>query len=304
VAAALGAKGKKVLLVDSDPQCNLTSYLLADEVVDDLLDHSGDPNGQTIWSAMKPVQHGTGEFRQVAPIESGIHNVYLLPGDIRLSEFEEFLGDAWTDCLKRRLGAIRATGAISRLTASVARASKVDFVFFDAGPNIGPLNRILLLDSDFFIVPAACDLFSVRALSTLGQALKSWLIDWNTISSLAPDDAELLPGRPRFMGYVPQRYKVYGQTMAKAPSFYLRQLERRMYRDVVSVIREVDEALAPSSMSDTQLGQVQEFGVLIQLAQRQGVPLSRVVGGNEDQKVEAWTSFRKIADAIVERSAK
>ena len=27
LAAALAAKGKNVLLVDSDPQCNLTSYL-------------------------------------------------------------------------------------------------------------------------------------------------------------------------------------------------------------------------------------------------------------------------------------
>ena len=40
VAMALAAQGKTVLLVDSDPQCNLTSYLIDDEVVDDLLDTS------------------------------------------------------------------------------------------------------------------------------------------------------------------------------------------------------------------------------------------------------------------------
>ena len=60
--------------------------------------------------------------------------------------------------------------------------------------NIGPLNRVLLLDSDFFIVPVACDLFSVRALSTLGQSLKRWTIDWETIAGLAPDEADLLKG--------------------------------------------------------------------------------------------------------------
>ncbi|MYB36323.1 MAG: ParA family protein [Gammaproteobacteria bacterium] len=31
IASAIAAQGKSVLLVDSDPQCNLTSYLLADE---------------------------------------------------------------------------------------------------------------------------------------------------------------------------------------------------------------------------------------------------------------------------------
>ncbi len=40
IAAALASQGKKVLLVDSDPQCNLTSYLVEDSVVDRLLDRS------------------------------------------------------------------------------------------------------------------------------------------------------------------------------------------------------------------------------------------------------------------------
>ena len=42
-------------------------------------------------------------------------------------------------------------------------STKADYVFFDAGPNIGPLNRAMLLDCTHFIVPVACDLFSMRA---------------------------------------------------------------------------------------------------------------------------------------------
>src|SRR5215212_5447992 len=34
LAFALADEGKSVLLIDSDPQCNLTSYLLSDDVVD------------------------------------------------------------------------------------------------------------------------------------------------------------------------------------------------------------------------------------------------------------------------------
>ena len=59
IAFALSSLGKSVLLIDSDPQCNLTSYLLSDDVVDDLLDHSTGGNGRTIWSAVKPVIDGT-----------------------------------------------------------------------------------------------------------------------------------------------------------------------------------------------------------------------------------------------------
>jgi cellulose biosynthesis protein BcsQ len=304
IAAALGEKGKRILLVDTDPQCNLTSYLLADEVVNDLLDHSGSAAGKTIWTSLKPVLDGIGPARPVKPVQTGIDNIHLLPGDIRLSEYEAFLGDAWTDCLKRRLGALRATASISSLTDQLAAEGEFDYVFFDTGPNIGPLNRVILLDTDYFIVPVACDLFSVRALGTLGQTLKSWLVDWNTISSLAPDDAELLQGKPRFLGYIPQRFKVYGQAMAKAPTFYMHQIQRQMFRDVVAVLRKVDPDLVPSSMSDTELGQVKEFGVVVQSAQRQGVPLSGVTGSAENQKVEAWDAFQRIAENILRKTEK
>ena len=53
LAATLANTGKRVLLVDSDPQCNLTSYLLADDVVDELLDKSDSEKGKTIWSARR-----------------------------------------------------------------------------------------------------------------------------------------------------------------------------------------------------------------------------------------------------------
>lgn len=298
VAAALAQKGKKVLLVDSDPQCNLTAYLLDDNYVDDLLTNSDSEEGKTIWSALKPILNGTGNFKNVEPNELGIKNLYLIPGDIRLSEFEEFLGDAWTDCLKRRLAAIHATGSISSYVNSLVNNNSFDYIFYDTGPNIGPLNRVLLLDTDYFMVPVACDLFSVRALSTLGQALKTWLIDWGTIVSLAPDGAYLLEGTPKFLGYIPQQFKVYGQEMSKKPSQYLRKIDRKIYSDLISVLKDINENLVPEQATNTKIGEVKEFGQIIELAQEQGVPLSNVRGGNEDNRIEALNAFNTIANNI------
>ncbi|MGC9261449.1 MAG: ParA family protein [Phycisphaerae bacterium] len=297
IAAALGEMGKKVLLIDTDPQCNLTSYILADDVVNDLLDNSDSEKGSTIWTALKPVLHGRGPVSPAAPIETAITNVHLLPGDIRLSEYEAFLGDAWTDCFKRRLGSIYATSSINILAQELAKAGGFDYIFFDTGPNIGPLNRVILLGTDYFIVPVACDLFSVRALGTLGQALKGWLVDWRTVSAIAPDGAELLPGRPQFLGYIPQRFKVYGQAMAGPQSFYMPQIQRKMFSDVVAVLQSVDKDLAPSTMKDADLGQVKDFGVAVQSAQRKGFPLSRVDNGGG-----AWAAFQGIARNILNKT--
>ena len=93
IAYALAALKKKVLLVDSDPQCNLTSYLIDASVVDDMLDSSESSKGRTLWSAIKPVSEGMGEARLIDPLET--RGLLLLPGDILLSKFEQDLYQSW-----------------------------------------------------------------------------------------------------------------------------------------------------------------------------------------------------------------
>jgi cellulose biosynthesis protein BcsQ len=296
IAAALNELGKSVLLVDTDPQCNLTSYLLSDDVVDNLLDHSDGSDGQTIWTAVKPVFDRVGDVQYIAP--KNIGDLALLPGDIRLSEFEEFLAEAWTDSFRRRLGGLRASTAIRDLVSQINSQRQFDYVFYDAGPNNGPLNRVLLLDSDYFIVPVACDLFSVRALSTLGEAMKRWLLDAQTIASLAPDAASCLAAKPRFLGYIPQRFKTYGQTMTQEASRYLRQIKRRVYEDVSAVISSIDPALAPEASVDPVIGKVKDFATLVQISQREGVPLWKCSSTAQDQKDAAHDAFRQIAHYI------
>src|SRR4051812_19348499 len=86
LAYALAEQKKKVLIVDSDPQCNLTAHLVEDSVVNDLLDNSDRPTGQTVWSALKPIAEATGDVRTIRPVSlpGGVH---LLAGDVRLAEF-------------------------------------------------------------------------------------------------------------------------------------------------------------------------------------------------------------------------
>ena len=299
IASALAALNKKVLLVDTDPQCNLTSFLLDDEVVNDLLDRSDGPSGKTIWSSVKPIWDQSGDVRLIDPQVVG--SLSLIPGDILLSRFEELLGEAWTHCFQRRLGGFHAMGAISELVDSVSAVRSFDFVFYDAGPNIGPLNRALLLDSDAFIVPVACDLFSKRALKMLGQKLKEWIVDWRTAASLAPDRTSLLSGAPRFIGYIPQRFKVYGKVMAREPTFYLGALKRRMHDDITAILTQVDPDLVPIAQKDFLLGEVKDYPSLVQTAQREGVPIWDCSSTDTHQKELARVAFKKIAENLIAR---
>ncbi|MCX5852912.1 MAG: AAA family ATPase [Deltaproteobacteria bacterium] len=303
VGAALASKGKRVLLVDSDPQCNLTSYFFPDDFVNSLLEESETPKGRTVWSALKPLIDEGNSINIIEPFETVINDLFIIPGDIRLSEFEQSLADFWTDCFKRRIIGIKATTALSNLINKLIIKYKFDYVIYDTGPNIGPLNRVILLDCDYFIVPVACDLFSVRALSTLGQSLKRWIIDWETITDLAPDGLYLLKGKPRFLGYIPQRFKTYGQKMAEKSRFYLGHIQRQIHSDLISVLREVDSDLAAESASTSNLGQIKDFGSLVQIAQTEGVPLSKAREGADYLKLQALNAFNEIAENIIRKAS-
>jgi cellulose biosynthesis protein BcsQ len=297
VAAALAEQGKRVLLVDSDPQCNLTSYLVEEDVVNDLLDRSDTEEGTTLWSALKPIVEATGSARIFPPLER-LAGVFLVPGDIQLSQFELELVTLWGDCFQRKPRGFRGTTSLSHVVNQTAAVIDADFVFYDAGPNIGALNRVILLDCDYFIVPAACDLFSIRALKTLGHSLVNWIGEWRTLTELAPDNAPLMAGWPKFMGYIPQRFKVYGGRPSADYAKYLPRIERQILSDVVTVLQRLDPELATGAV---QLGQVKDFGSIAAASQAQGLPMMQVDSGSPEQREEARSTFSKIARKIIER---
>ena len=96
LADALADMGFCVLLIDADPQCNLTAFYLEEEYLDDLLGDSSNEETEdgTIWSAIKPVVDGKGPIRDVklVDIKGG---KFLCPGDVLLADYEEELSAAW-----------------------------------------------------------------------------------------------------------------------------------------------------------------------------------------------------------------
>lgn len=298
IAYALAAIGKRILLVDSDPQCNITSYLVDDASLDSLLDSSDDEDGQTIWSSLKPVVEGEGGLRKIHPIKHG-KNLFLLPGDVRLSEFEAALNDFWRECFQRKIRGFRGVTALSGLVNFVCEENDIDYVFYDCGPNIGQLNKAILLDCNFFIVPAALDQFSVRALKTLGHTLVEWITDWEAVINFAPDGIYLIPGRPKFLGYIPQRFRIYRNAASSSYAPYFARIERGINNEIVALLRKNDSNLLSRSIRDLKIGEIKDLGQLANAGQSQGLPIWEVSEGTHDQRAGAKELFENVARTII-----
>lgn len=300
LAFALTEMDHRVLLVDSDPQCNLTSYLVPPEVVDKYLDGSENSDGRTIWSALRPVSEGSGDYRYVEPIEP-TDNLFLLPGDIQLAQFESDLNSLWTECQGRKVRGFRGTTALSRLVAEAAAKVEADYVFYDSGPNIGPLNRAILLDCHGFVVPMACDSFSLRALKTVGRSLFDWISDWSLISELAGPDVPLLRGKPCVLGYVPGQFRTYYGLPAAASSGFLPRIEKEFRSQIVDLLNKLDPGLARGKPGEYRLGEVKHFGTLVTSAQSAGSALWSATAGPKYLKRQARDAFYGLAKSFIGR---
>lgn len=93
----LASKGKRVILVDDDPQCNLTGMALGGETEDD------ETRVQEIYNTPSNIKTGLAPAFESQPraIEAidcipvpGRDNLFLLPGHIGFAEYEVTLGIA------------------------------------------------------------------------------------------------------------------------------------------------------------------------------------------------------------------
>lgn len=146
---------KRVLVVDCDSQCNVTSYALDETAIQ----ASWQEGGNSIFRVIEPIYEGIGDFVNIQPTQIA-NNLFLIPGDLNLSLYEDRLGDTWNSAKGGSRPDIRIQTAIFRYINWCIQELNIDLVLIDLGPNLGALNRTLLSSSDLFITPLASDLFS------------------------------------------------------------------------------------------------------------------------------------------------
>ena len=110
----------------------------------------------------------------------------------------------------------------------------------------------------------------------------------------------MLPGRPKFLGYIPQSYSVYRGGIVRNQARYLSLLDRSVQSDILSLLKEFDISIEGAS---PKLGEVKDFGTLVAASQNEGVPIYSVRGaGTPEQKDAALNAFRQIAEKIIRQT--
>lgn len=308
VAWMLAEQGYTVVAADLDPQANLTSMFLDEETLEDLWlrDHHTN-EAQTVYDAVEKLKRGLGDVRPISPrpIERS-ERLYLVPGDLALSDFESDLAEQWPKCLDRDERAFRVTSAFSRIVRLAVDAVQADVALIDVGPNLGAINRTALIASDCVVIPLGPDIFSLQGLRNMGPRLRRWREEWGERRSKNPaSDLELPAGTMMPIGYVMMRHAVrldrparwFGKWIARMPEAYL--------RDVL----DDSSTVPPSAQEDANcLGYMKDYKSLMPMAQEANKPMFKLkpgdgaIGGHQSAVLGCHVDFWNLSIEIMRRA--
>lgn len=274
LAAQLALKlDQRILVVDADPQCNLTQYLLND--TDFETTYRAESPTKTIYDVIQPLSMGKGYSSKLPIRRIESFGVDLIAGDPRLALKEDWLAQDWRDAKAGGTRGLRTTFIFAEL---ITRASiNYDFIFFDMGPSLGAINRSILLSADYFVVPMSIDIFSMWAIKNIGQALRVWKKDLDHGIRMAEDPTELGewsqgPRKLGFLGYVTQQHK------EKSESGTRRVVEayNAIRKQLPAAVKEHLGVLYPKDSFDPHLGDIKHLASLAPKSQTLHTPMITV----------------------------
>ncbi|MEW6492124.1 MAG: AAA family ATPase [Cyanobacteriota bacterium] len=291
LAVSLAYAGKKVLLIDFDPQCNLSIATIGfDEFATKLSTSEDYPFGQTIRAYAQPYyqqMQGKEQSYVFKPKYSEIAGLRLaldiVPGDFWLNNFADYLNVGNE--------VISGSGLYRFLLPHILVSEtekkynkKYDYVLIDLPPSFNTLVRSALYSSDYFLVPCTPDLFSAYCVGLIGEVLPSFIRDWTQgrerfMESNQYDTLVPLKGKPKFGGWIFNGFdtrKQYGerqQTGADKAQFnkIVEIVETQLIPKITKNIR--DYGCVPSFVNKQPVARIEDLNVMAPDSIVQNVPI-------------------------------
>lgn len=249
---ALGELGHKTLLVDLDPQCNLTISGLEkeelhkiweeeDSYIDDYESAIQNLNNyddvikkpRSVHFLLKPTEDGLNELEEYPKPLKLAPNLDLIPGRLSIHKYENKIAERWSGAYQGDNLALRTITNIRSICEKLSDTYKYDYVLIDTSPSLGILNKTIISTVDGFIVPAQPDMFSLYGIRNIGNSLELWQKEFSTIYSLiSSEKRKKFPNKfVQFLGYTIYNAKKYQKVppknkynLAQAHYYYVEQI--------------------------------------------------------------------------------
>lgn len=316
IADALAETGRKVLLIDFDPQCNLSIAMLGSSDFKELV--SSNSPSKTIRGFLQGYLQNTGPG--AIKSYSGPYtndNARIVAGDFWLNVYSDSLS-VGNDLLTGN--GIAKFVALRTLENKLQESGEVyDYVMIDLPPSFGGLVRSALYSSDHLIIPCTSDTFSEYCIGLIAQMLPQFIADWQTgigrfkQNNYGMNDYDDF-GKPVFSGWIFNGFDTRAMKMLRADKAHYNNIKD----SIDSLATHLQERIKHYSPvlhyndGDFNIGQVEDMNVLIQNSLWQSIPVSKLAEHKQVKDLTgdraAWsesqlTLIAKVKDQIDEIAA-
>jgi chromosome partitioning protein len=315
LAVSFAEKNKNVLLIDFDPQCNLSIATIGYDEFPNYLQTSAEyPFARTLRAYVQP-------YSQLMPTRTQVHlaqhkliqnnkipNLDIIPGDFWLNKFADQL-NVGNDVIS---GSALYSFLIPEFLVNEAEKEskkEYDFVLIDLPPSFNTLVRSALYCSDYFLVPCTPDLFSAYCIGLIGEVLPSFIDDWvqgrNRFNKSNPHDA-LIPskGKPMFGGWIFNGFdtkKPPGSSESEeigADKAQLNRISEAVKNTLIPSLKKniTDYNCIPEFITEKPIAKIEDLNVMAPDSQVQNVPikyLSKQKPTRESLVRGAWSQPQK-----------
>nr|VFK59766.1 MAG: Cellulose biosynthesis protein BcsQ [Candidatus Kentron sp. TUN] len=294
---ALADLGLKVGIADLDPQCNLTALVLGLNNQKDLGEFFLQKGNEDIYEKLLPILTGDNTtINSVKPCETNNKNLSLIAGNIMMSDVDIQLtiGLAGTEY---QLFAMQFVGAINAIIRKTAESNDLDIILVDMGPSSSGMNRILLMGSDYFIVPTSPDFFFYQAIQSLSELLPKWKQSTDkfrntNVRNFLPKDP------PKLLGIISQKYNRYSGKMTKSYQEWMEKIQVFSHKGLAVSLEKknmvIPEELFKKHIKDNEpynLINVPDFNSLIGMSQNYSTPVFRLTKEQINRKGNVETGM-------------
>ncbi len=224
LAHALAEMCHKTLIIDLDPQCNISLQGIGSEQLNAIWEeedrfiadyesacanssekelHHLLHNPRSIHFHLKPTEDGLSDFDRILPTCNLAPNLDLIPGRLSLHTYEHCVVERWNTIYAADVLAIRTITQIRAIAEKYAESFGYEYILIDLSPSLGVLNKAVLSTVDGIFIPALPDMFSIYGIKNLHESMKAWEKERNVILSfLSKTHKEKFPKNfARILGY-------------------------------------------------------------------------------------------------------
>lgn len=272
VACKLWDKWYKTLLIDADPQCNMTFLALGKMKYAEM----GLFGGDTIYKVFEKIIQGSWDIQIVQPINIR-NNLDILPWHLSFWDVDDILATSYGEIMSSvsSLRWFMVTSAFQRYINEIALRNNYEIVIIDVSPSTTwSLNKTILLSSDFFVTICNPDLFSKQWIVNLGDKILSWKRERKNMELIASRNEHvsfqnMLADNLTYMGYIVNEYNVYKEEV-------ISDHDKRI-KDMDSDLRKVSLELSRNGLiqasAEQPIGMTQDYARIAAMGQEKHKPM-------------------------------